>query len=140
MAAQDLISRLNKVRQTGPGSWIACCPAHEDRTPSLTVKEADDGRVLVHCFAGCAVENIVGAVGMELSDLFPDRPLTVAYAEPRRLRFNARDVLNSVSHELTVISLVLNDVIKGERVTEDDLRRFQKAVERVEEARRYASL
>ena len=48
-------------RESG-GSWTACCPGHNDRTPSLSISEAEDGRILVHCHAGCAQEVVVGAL------------------------------------------------------------------------------
>ena len=43
---------LEDVRQTGLDQWMARCPSHEDKTPSLSIREGDDGRVLLHCFAG----------------------------------------------------------------------------------------
>jgi hypothetical protein len=47
------------------------CPAHEGTSrSSLSIKETDDGRVLLHCFAGCSALDVVHAVGLELSDLF----------------------------------------------------------------------
>ena len=46
------------------------CPAHEDRHQSLSVGEGTDGRILIHCFAGCSMEAIVAATGLETSDLF----------------------------------------------------------------------
>jgi hypothetical protein len=52
----------------GDGIWA--CPAHEDRSPSLSVREGDDGRVLVHCFAGCATHDVIAAVGLRWTDLF----------------------------------------------------------------------
>ena len=54
------------------GYHLALCPAHEDRDPSLSVREAEDGKVLLHCFAGCELADVVAAAGLELSDLFPD--------------------------------------------------------------------
>src|SRR5262245_61182843 len=51
---------------------MARCPAHEDRNPSLSIGVGDDGRVLLHCWAGCTVQAILGALGLELRDLFPD--------------------------------------------------------------------
>lgn len=53
------------------GAWLARCPSHADSTPSLTVSQGKDGRVVVHCFAGCTTEAIVGALGMGMQDLFP---------------------------------------------------------------------
>jgi hypothetical protein len=67
-----VLERLNRVRRSGEG-WVARCPAHEDRSPSLSVREGNDGRALVHCHAGCDVTRIVSALGLELTDLFPPK-------------------------------------------------------------------
>lgn len=73
-AAEKLVARLDGVRETGTGRWIARCPAHEDKRPSLSIRELDDGRVLVHDFGGCEVGDVLAAVGLEFSDLYPERP------------------------------------------------------------------
>jgi hypothetical protein len=52
------------------GGWRAKCPAHDDDRPSLSVREGDDGRALIHCHAGCTVEAVVEALGLRMSDLF----------------------------------------------------------------------
>ena len=64
-----LLGRLSCVRQTGPGRWIARCRAHEDRSPSLSIRDIDD-RVLVHTFAGCGFGDVLSAVGLTLADLY----------------------------------------------------------------------
>ena len=66
---------LEKVKRTGAGRWIGRCPAHDDRSPSLALRELDDGRVLVHCFAGCSAQEVVTGVGLDLSDLFPSQEI-----------------------------------------------------------------
>ena len=48
-------------RKTG-GGWTARCPAHDDRTPSLSIRHADDGKVLVHCHTGCDQERVIAAL------------------------------------------------------------------------------
>jgi putative DNA primase/helicase len=63
-----LLGRLEGVRPLGPHSWMARCPAHEDRDPSLSVS-VKEGRVLLHCFAGCAPEAVLEAVGLTWKDL-----------------------------------------------------------------------
>ena len=71
----EFISRLGpeaKATKTARG-WEARCPAHADKTPSLSINEGADGRVLLHCFAGCSVEAITGALGLKKADLMPDR-------------------------------------------------------------------
>lgn len=70
-----LLSRLDKVRGKHP-KWQARCPAHSDNSPSLSIKEKDDGTLLVHCFAGCGGADVMTAIGLSMSDLFPDRPHT----------------------------------------------------------------
>ena len=67
-----LLARLDKVKQKKPGSWEACCPAHQDNDPSLSIKELNDGRVLIHCFGGCPPLDVLSAVGLDWDSLFPE--------------------------------------------------------------------
>lgn len=66
-----IIDQLTKVKQTGSGKWQAVCPAHEDRKPSLSVTR-DNGKYLVHCHAGCSVQDVLNATGLEFKDLFDE--------------------------------------------------------------------
>ena len=68
---QNVLSRLQGVRKDGKG-WKALCPAHNDREPSLKVDEGEGGKVLVKCFAGCRTEDIVAAIGLNMSNLYPE--------------------------------------------------------------------
>ena len=61
MNAARIAQALHGGRKSG-ASWVACCPAHEDRTPSLSVRGSTDGRVLVHCHAGCAQAAVIAAL------------------------------------------------------------------------------
>lgn len=70
MRIEDFLSRLEKVERSG-GGWVACCPAHGDSNPSLSVSE-HDGKILVHCHAGCSAQAVVEAMGLKLRDLFVD--------------------------------------------------------------------
>jgi hypothetical protein len=61
----------------GPGRRVGAglifrCPVHEDRRPSLGVKEAADGRLLVRCYAGCETADVLAALGLSWRDLFAD--------------------------------------------------------------------
>jgi hypothetical protein len=67
-----LLGQLDKVRDTSTG-WMACCPAHDDRNPSLSMQVTTDGVILLHCFRGCDTEDVCEALGIKVSDLFPDR-------------------------------------------------------------------
>jgi hypothetical protein len=67
--AAHLAQRLG-ARRSGRG-WIARCPAHKDRSPSLSIGEGRDGRILLHCFAGCSTVSVLAACGLSMSHLFP---------------------------------------------------------------------
>lgn len=132
----NLLNRLTKVKSTGKGSWLACCPAHEDRTPSLTVREIEHDHILFHCFAGCEPEKIIGAVGLDWKDVMPDKA-----GEPRkpiRRPFPAADVLEAVDLEASIVWLVARKLVLGEQVDENDLARVQLAANRIHEARSLA--
>ena len=106
MSVDTLLDRLERVRGYGRGRWTARCPAHEDRGPSLSIRELDDGRVLVHCFGGCAVEQVIGAVGVDWEDLFPPRPIEPAkgYRRP----FDALAVLRCSAQDLFEASVMVS--------------------------------
>ena len=62
------------ARRTGTGRWIAHCPAHPDRTPSLSIAEGRDGKVLVRCWVGCDLKTVLKSAGLSMSSLFPYGP------------------------------------------------------------------
>ncbi len=66
----EILIHFNKVRQTSQNQWMVRCPAHHDRTPSLSIKhDFYSGRVLMHCFAGCDFKSILQSAGLEPKDL-----------------------------------------------------------------------
>jgi len=73
MTTSELAGILN-ARHAGRGRWQAKCPAHADRSPSLSIRQADDGRTLIHCFAGCEPQEILAALGLSRRDLFVGPP------------------------------------------------------------------
>ena len=74
MTVDQILPRLHGVRRCGSG-WIALCPAHRDRSPSLSIAERG-GRILLHCFAGCARAVILAGLGLTSGDLWPARRIT----------------------------------------------------------------
>lgn len=129
MSADGLIARLDGVRKTGPGRWLARCPAHSDKSPSLSVKDADNGLVLAHCFAGCNIDEVLGAVGLTVNDLFPDR-LPVNHGSQRR-PFLPTDVFDIARREIGVVAVVAADLHKNKVVSDADYERIFVAVERL---------
>lgn len=69
---EKVLAMLPDHKRSGNG-FIACCPAHEDHNPSLSITEGDDGRVLLHCHSQkCSFENICRALGLQVKDTMPD--------------------------------------------------------------------
>ena len=128
MTVDTLISRLDKVRRTGRGTWIACCPAHADKSPSLTIRETDDGKVLLHCFTGCSALELIDAVGLEMSDLFPPRQ---HHGKAERRPFPAADVLRALAAEALVVASCGVSMLAG-RFTDADRERLILAVQRIQ--------
>lgn len=132
MAVDTLLAKLSKVRKTGPDKWHACCPAHEDRSPSLAIKSLPDGRVLVHCFGGCDTEAVLGAVGLEFTDIMP--PLQEHAYQPVRRPWTGDDALRCLSHEAVVVALCASDTLLRKPV---DMERLCQAAGRLEKALEY---
>jgi hypothetical protein len=89
MKAEEILVRLAGVRPSGVG-WMACCPAHEDRNPSLSIREAN-GKLLLHCFANCTTEAICAALKIEMRELFAEA-CALRQTEPRILRDAERQI------------------------------------------------
>jgi hypothetical protein len=71
MTVAEILSNLESVHARGQGRWSARCPAHTDKSPSLTIAEGEKG-VLLKCWAGCSLEEITGTLGLTIKDLFFD--------------------------------------------------------------------
>ena len=134
MGADLLLSHLDKVRRTGQDRWIACCPAHDDKGPSLAIRETGDGRVLVHCFAGCSVHEVIGAVGLDLSALFPESEYGKPFIKGDRRPFPAADVLRCIAFEALVVVAAGAALLSGQPFTELDRKRLIMAVSRIQSA------
>ena len=133
MSAENLLSRLEHVKRTGEGRYLARCPAHDDRGPSLSIRELDDGRVLVHCFAGCDVHSVLSAVGLSFDDLFPPRDLG-SQAKRERRPFPAADVLRAIAFEALVVAAAGSSLLAGEPCNSVDRERLMLAVSRIQAA------
>ena len=131
---EKVLPHLTRVKRTAPGKWIACCPAHEDKSPSLSIREMDDGRLLLHCFGGCAIEEVIGAVGVDMTALFPERPSTPgAGAKPQPLqRLPASQAIEILESETMVVAVIGGDMVRKKVINEIDHRRLIQAVSRVQ--------
>jgi hypothetical protein len=134
----NFLNKLEKV-QGKKGHWVACCPAHEDKRPSLAITETDDGRILLKCFAGCSAYDVVSAVGMDLTDLFPkDQSFMPRETnKPVRRPFYATDLLKIIQFEALITSIAAFDLSQGREVSTEDRKRLKTAVSRINEAVSY---
>lgn len=117
---EKVLGRLDKVKQTAADKWKACCPAHDDKDPSLSVRELPDGRVLIHCWAGCSTQDVMAAIGLEMRDLFPGDK------KPRQGPSRA-----AILHEQFIYRIGLDTLRRGEKLNEADRQRFELARERL---------
>ena len=121
MDVNNLLSKLDKVKSTGNGKYLACCPAHPDRSPSLAIKQTHDEKLLLHCFSGCSVVDILAAIGLELSDLMPENPSYQKGNKPPR--FNKYELFDRLVHESIILSLAVRQLLNFQDLsTEDEAR------------------
>jgi hypothetical protein len=140
VTANTLLSRLDKVRQTGRDAWMAACPAHADRSPSLSIRQMTDGRVLVHDFGGCDVHDVLAAAGVELSDLFPPRPDDRLRRPPERRPFPAMDALIALDDDVLLVHQCALAVARGEVLSETTIALLGEAGARIHAARNACAL
>lgn len=110
MSADLILSSLTKVRKMGPDRWMACCPAHADKSPSLSIRETSDGRVLLHCWTGCGANEILEAVGLTFDALFPEK---LGDSIPReRQPFSHREAMAGLVPEVMFVAAASSDLLK----------------------------
>ncbi|MCH7298824.1 virulence-associated protein E [Pseudomonas capeferrum] len=114
-----VLTRLDKVKSAGIDKWKACCPAHDDKHPSLAISETSEGVILLKCWAGCTTKEIVSAVGLELRDLFPGGKQT--RHGPSKAAIEHERMVYRIGHSLQ----------QAGKLEGDDLARFNLAKQRL---------
>lgn len=132
MGAQTLLGRLHRVKRTGRHRWMACCPAHADKTASLSICETDDGRVLLHCFAECSAAEVLAAAGLTFQDIMPES--LQGQFKPVRHAFSAFDALKALTLECTFIQLCAVRMANQQPLQAHDAERLHVAANRVQSA------
>ena len=68
-----LLSRLQGVKKIkGSDKWVALCPAHDDKTPSLSIRQLEDSRILINCWSGCGAIDVLESIDTNYQHLMPD--------------------------------------------------------------------
>ena len=120
MSLETLIDRLDGVKETGRGKYLSRCPSHDDRSPSLAIKEEGDGHILLHCFAGCETENVLAAIGFTFSDVMPERIGSDHSYKPIRKRFDAGQVLRVLRSEAILVAIAAENIAEGITLSDED--------------------
>lgn len=131
MTVENLLQRLDKVKKTGADKWQARCPAHEDKGPSLAVREMEDGRILLHCFAGCGAAEVLGAVGLGFDALYPPK-LEGDFSPRVKKPWNSTDVLNGVAFEILIAFNYAKQLAAGKALSEVDRARLLTCASRLQ--------
>lgn len=136
IGVEGLLSRLEKVRRTKPGHWMASSPARKDKNPSLSIRELDDGRVLLHDFGGSDYFEILSALGIHPIELVPDHLRhNQAYAAPYRAPLPCCDAILAVAFQASVVQIAAEDLLnRGTKLSERDLDQLFWAVNIIENA------
>lgn len=93
---QIIESKTGKpIKKSGMG-YSACCPAHDDTTPSLSISQAEDGKMLIKCFAGCSTEDICSSLGIRVADLFPEKINQESISSTKRTTYPYHDEQGAV--------------------------------------------
>ena len=80
---------LMQAQRVGAGRWKAHCPAHNDRSPSLSIRERENDHVALFCRAGCSLDAILAALHLVRADL-AGPPLSPAQATAIRVAYETR--------------------------------------------------
>lgn len=113
---ENILDRLEKVKSTGKDRYLAICPAHEDKSPSLAIRQVDD-RVLIHCFAGCSAPDIMASIGLTIDDLFEEKFVP---SNGIKRPFPAIDILRAVKSDMVFLKLYAQKLKAGKMTSETD--------------------
>ncbi len=120
----DIANGLNKVRWQGDYKFSACCPAHDDNHPSLSVSDIG-GKILLKCFAGCTQEQVIGALR--------DRGLWHTAPRDQLARRKRCELKKDVRHHETVLAFGIAMIDQGQELSETDKAQMKSSIQFLKE-------
>ena len=136
---EKILNNLSNVRKKSHLSYVACCPAHNDKSPSLAIREIEGERILIKCFAGCSVQAVLSAIVLEMIDLFPPKPKNDRGGYKRISKpFTADQLLAIIEYEASYIEFISQEIVFNEKLSIDDYARVILAKDRIQKAIYYA--
>lgn len=133
MSIDALLNNLNKVKRTGDGKWLACCPSHNDKTASLAITDNGDGRILINCFAGCDTYSVLSAVGLDWGDVMPEKQLG-HNLKPVKQVIYASDALKIIQYEARIVMASAFAISNNKPLSLDELERLKKSMNMINKA------
>ena len=127
MSIEKLLSRLDKVKSTGRDRWLCSCPAHLDKSPSMHIRLEPDGRLLINCKAGCGTWDILQSIGLEWSDIMPERTLSYHLAPIKKILYTS-EALDLIRFEALVVMSMGYKMVSNKPVNDDDMKRVEKSM------------
>jgi hypothetical protein len=124
----NILSKLKKVVTKPNDTWMACCPAHQDKSPSLSISQSNDGKILLYCFAGCSIEEITDALGIDLSQLFPDSHFNRSEYYHQLKQSQYKEIL---SNEKMIVAIAEAEVKRNQELGSKDRARHLLALSRI---------
>ena len=119
------------LRPSGNDRWRACCPAHGGKNRSaLSVGIGQEGQVLLRCWHGCDADDVAGALGLDLSDLFPPRESTAGLPQRRRM-LTAGQALDLLADEANLAAVAASNLAQGVVLNDVDRTRLLVAAGRI---------
>jgi len=128
----EILVRLDKVRRVKNGRYVACCPVHDDKKPSLSITETSDDKIIMHCF-GCGANGleVCNALAVDVSCLFPDDTKNyhknddnVRNRDPMS-QFVAEQVVLNIQDDVLFVAFLARDLASGASICESDIERLK---------------
>jgi len=126
-----ILNQLDKVKAYGSNKWLACCPAHNDKHPSLKVTMTDDGKILIKCWAGCDISAVLKALSIEMADLFPDKISYTKGSKPPK--FNRIELFDRLVYEALILYVAIQQLQQGKPLNDVDALRVEQAMSFIDE-------
>ena len=140
VAIDALLHRLERVQRSGQG-WRADCPNGHKTHGTLSLAQGDDGGILLHCFSGCATSDVLGALGLTMADIQPERlrdgsPIGRRTAARERFRLaSVTAAAGVIEREANIVLIAACDMLRGDVLDPADVARLIDAADRIGAAR-----
>lgn len=122
MIIENLLSKLEGVKKTGENRWMAKCPAHNDRTASLSLSTTKEGHILCKCHASCEINDVLSAVGLKPCDLFIKR---LPNNKGQKPYLQKNEALIIIYREVMIVAMCGSKLLDGKLSQSDRDRLFQ---------------